>query len=102
MKKIRLILALLGAVSGIYMIYANWSARGYHLLEMDSKAGYRVAVTYRWSVWIFLIILVLNILAAAAARKQREKRFRCPICGTIRGERDKYCKKCGHCFLSKT
>ena len=46
MKKIRLVLAALTAVSAIYMIYANWSVRGYNLLTMNSEAGHRVAVTY--------------------------------------------------------
>ena len=47
MKKIRLILAAMTAVSAIYMIYANWSVRGFHLFTMDSTAGHRAAVTYR-------------------------------------------------------
>ena len=49
MKKLRLILILLTVIAGIYMLYANISVMGYHLLEMNSAAGYRVAVTYRWS-----------------------------------------------------
>lgn len=101
MKKIRLVLGALTGVSGIYMIYANWSVRGYHLLTMDSGAGHRVAVTYRWSVVVFLILLAADILLAFFAKKKREKRLRCPSCGAIRAERDKFCKKCGHAFTAK-
>ena len=56
MKKFRLILAAVTAAEGIYMIYANWSVRGYHLLEMNAAAGHRAAVTYRWAVVLFLIL----------------------------------------------
>ena len=98
MKKIRLILAAMTAVSAIYMIYANWSVRGFHLFTMDSTAGHRAAVTYRWSIFVFFILLAANILAAVLATKQREKKFRCPACGALRSEKDKFCKKCGHPF----
>ena len=101
MKKIRLVLAALTAVSAIYMIYANWSVRGYNLLTMNSEAGHRVAVTYRGSIVVFLILLAANILCGIAAKKRREKEFSCPSCGAIRSEQDKFCKKCGHAFIKK-
>ena len=101
MKKIRMILAALTVISGIYMIYANWSVRGYHLLSMDSQAGHRVAVTYRGSIILFLVLLALNIAAAVLAKKLREKKFRCPSCGAVRSPKDKFCKKCGHPFLKQ-
>ena len=101
MKKFRLILTLLTAVSGIYMIYANWSVRGYHLLQMNSGSGYRVAVTYRWSVVIFLVMVAVRIAAEVLIRRRQAGKYVCPACGARCGEQDKFCKSCGKPFLKK-
>lgn len=104
MKKFRLfrlILALATVVAGIYMIYANVSVSGDNLLTMDSSAGHLVAVTYRWSILVFVILVAADFAAAALYRKSRKKHLACPVCGAIRSEKDKFCKKCGHAFQKR-
>ena len=101
MKKFRLILALLTIVSGIYMIYANVSVSGYRLLTMNSAAGHRVAVSYRWSVVVFLVLVILNALAVFIEKKHKHKPMTCTDCGSVHGEKDKFCKKCGYSFQKR-
>ena len=79
MKKFRLfrlILALVTVVAGIYMIYANVSVRGFNLLSMDSSAGHQVAVTYRWSILVFVLLLAANI-GIALIRRARMRETVC-------------------------
>ena len=101
MKKFRLILLLLTVAAGIYMLYANISVMGYRLLTMNSAAGYRVAVTYRWSRIVFGILVVLNILIGVWNRIRKKKKAVCPACGAVHRESDKFCKKCGHSFQKR-
>ena len=86
MKKFRLILAAVTAAEGIYMIYANWSVRGYHLLEMNAAAGHRAAVTYRWAVVLFLILLGADIAAGILSGRRIHKKNICPVCKGRRRE----------------
>ena len=74
MKKTRLVLMLLTLAAGIYMIYVNISVSGYLLLTMDSAAGYRAAVSYRWSVVVFLLLLAVDFIVALTAKKRRKKK----------------------------
>lgn len=101
MKKFRLILAAVTAAEGIYMIYANWSVRGYHLFEMNAAAGHRAAVTYRWAVVLFLILLGADIAAGILSGRRIHKKNICPVCKGRRREKDKFCRHCGHSFLPK-
>lgn len=58
----RIVLSLILIALIVYDVYASYMVSGVHLFECDSKIGYLIATTYRWSYLATFIVLLLVVL----------------------------------------
>lgn len=74
LKIFRIIFALFTIISGAYSAYSLYRVWGDKLLYDNVDMGHWFAVSYKWSILLFVVLLLTDILLALKAyRKTKGK-----------------------------
>ncbi len=70
LKGIRIVFAVLTAVSGLYAAYALYMVWGDKLLYYHVEMGRWFSVTYKWAIAVFLLLILVDLALGIFCRRK--------------------------------
>ncbi len=71
-RVIRIISVIFSMICGAYTAFAMYSIWGDKLLYYNSKTGYILSVSYKWTLLLFLIFIAADILLTLLLLKKKK------------------------------
>jgi membrane protein implicated in regulation of membrane protease activity len=73
LKIFRIIFGILTIISGAYTVYSLFMVWGDKLLYYNVEMGHWLAVSYKWSIVLFSVLLLTDIILSMVSYKKKRR-----------------------------